>query len=110
MRYTRQIKITVLLVLVALAGTLRAAENDYKKDAMILSQNIIEAANDLKQETSNKVLDTEEIDYLVDDIKSMIKDYESLMVFAESPYPGEILLAKTAPGDDTWIESPCTSR
>jgi hypothetical protein len=44
------------------------------------------------------------------ELKSLIQEYETLMVFAESPYPGEILLGTTPPGDDAWLETHCTTR
>ena len=40
----------------------------------------------------------------------MITEYENVMVFAESPYPGEILLATTSGGDDTQLEALCNTR
>jgi hypothetical protein len=100
----------ILLVSIILTIPLWAAVNDYKNDAAVLSQQLVDAANDLKQETGRPDIDSVEIDYLLDEIKGLIRDYENVLVFAESPYPGEILLGKTPRGDDNWIETLCSSR
>ena len=44
------------------------------------------------------------------ELKDLIEEYEAMMVFAESPYPGEILLGTTPAGDSTWVETLCTTR
>ena len=101
---------TSVVILIILTIPLWAATNDYKQDASVLSQQLADAANDLKQETGKSQIDSEEIDYLLDEIKGLLRDYENVLVFAESPYPGEILLGKTPRGDDAWVETECTSR
>ena len=111
MRNRKQIRrAVVLFVPVILAIPLWAATNDYRNDAAFLSQQLVDAANDLKQETGRPDIDSVEVDYLLDEIKGLISDYENVLVFAESPYPGEILLGKTPRGDDAWVETLCSSR
>ena len=111
MRNRKQIRrAVVLFVPVILAIPLWAATSDYRNDAAFLSQQLVDAANDLKQETGRPDIDSVEVDYLLDEIKGLISDYENVLVFAESPYPGEILLGKTPRGDDAWVETPCSSR
>ncbi|MBN1972774.1 MAG: hypothetical protein JW787_03995 [Sedimentisphaerales bacterium] len=112
MRNSKQFKITVLFVLIFLTCSmyLYAAAVDYKKDISAVSQYILETANDLKQETDKPVLDSAEIKFLLDDMKELLRDYENMLVFAECPYPGEILLGRTPHGNDTWHETECATR
>jgi hypothetical protein len=111
MRNRKQFKI-IVLILTALTGSVSiwAAAGNYKRDISEVSEQILETAADLKQETDKPVLDSDEIKYILDDMKEMLWNYENMLVFAESPYPGEILLGKTPPGNDGWVETQCTSR
>ena len=111
MRKNKQIQITAMVSFtIILTGSIWGASTDYKREATVLSQQILEAANNLRQETDKPNIDSEEIDFLLEDIKDMLKDYENILVFAESPYPGEILLGKTPHCNDAWAETECTSR
>lgn len=113
MRNGKQFKMTKYLFVLAtitISIPLFAAMSDYKKDISTISQQILDIAADLKQETNKPDFDSEEIGFLLDDMKEMLKDYESMLVFAESPYPGEILLGKTPHVNDAWTETECTSR
>jgi hypothetical protein len=107
----KQFKI-IVLILTALTGSISiwAVAGDYKRDISEISEQILETAADLKQETDKPVLDSNEVEYILDDMKEMLWDYENMLVFAASPYPGEILLGKTPPGNDGWVETGCTSR
>ncbi len=113
MKNNKQIKIAAVLLIslfFTFSVSIWAAVSDPKRDISVISQHIFEAANDLKTETDKPVLDSAEINFLLDDMKELLKDYENILIFAESPYPGEILLGKTPRGNDSWLETECTTR
>ncbi|MBN2591148.1 MAG: hypothetical protein JXA96_14875 [Sedimentisphaerales bacterium] len=103
---------TVLLISIffTFSVSLWAAVSDPKGDISVLSQHIFDVASDLKDETSRPELDSAEINFLLEDMKDLLKDYENMLVFAESPYPGEILLGKTPRLNDSWHEVDCVTR
>ncbi|MEJ2649506.1 MAG: hypothetical protein P8016_13990 [Sedimentisphaerales bacterium] len=89
MRNRKQIRrAVVLFVPVILAIPLWAATSDYRNDAAFLSQQLVDAANDLKQETGRPDIDSVEVDYLLDEIKGLISDYENVLVFAAAMMRG----------------------
>ncbi len=113
MKKSKTIKIVAVLLFslfLTFSVSIWAAVSDPKRDISVISQHILEAANDLKTETDKPVLDSAEINFLLDDMKDLLKDYENILIFAESPYPGEILLGRTPRGNDSWLETECTTR
>lgn len=104
-------KLTVLLFInLCLAGSVWAIRNEYTNRIQTLSEEILITANDLKEETNESVFDSHEIEQILAELKELIQDYENNMVFAQSPYPGEILLGTTPGGDSGWLETLCSSR
>lgn len=104
-------KITVVLIVsLILVGTVVAARNEYTDRIKVLSDHILLTADKLKMATDGPVFDSYQIDETLAELKDLIKEYENILVFAESPYSGEILLAITPGGDDTRLEAPCNTR
>jgi len=104
-------KLTVLLFInLCLVGSVWAIRNEYTDRIRMLSEEILITANDLKEATNEPVFDSLEIEEILTELKDLIRDYENIMVFARSPYPGEILLGTTPGGDGTWLETLCDSR
>ena len=112
MKNSKKIKIaSVLLIMVFLTSvSLWAGVSDPKGDASVLTQHILDVASDLKIETEKPVLDSAEINFLLDDMKDLLRSYENILVYAESPYPGEILLGQTPSGNDSLLEVLCDTR
>jgi hypothetical protein len=50
------------------------------------------------------------VDEILGELKELISEYEAVMVFAESPYPGEIVLGSTPGGNSIWLEALCSTR
>jgi hypothetical protein len=87
-----------------------AVRNEYTDRIKVLSDQILSTADNLKKATDGPALNSFEIDGALAELKDLIKEYENIMVFAASPYPGEILLATTPAGDDTRLEALCDTR
>ena len=102
--------IILLTVLAACVGTAWAATNVYSMRTKALSEQILVRAEELADVTGAAVLDSARAEGILTELKQFIQEYETTMIFAESPYPGEILLGTTPPGEDTWLETLCTSR
>ena len=100
----------LLLVNLTLIGTVGAAGNEYTDRIRILSNHILITAQQLKSASDGPVFDSLEVDEILTDLRDMITEYENIKVFAESPYPGEILLATAPGGDDTRLEALCDTR
>jgi len=64
----------------------------------------------LRDATHSFAFDSVKVDAVILELKSLIKEYEQNMVFARSPYPGEILLGTTPPGHSTKLETLCSTR
>jgi hypothetical protein len=103
-------KLIVLVIVTALISTAWAIRNEYSDRINELSKEILMSADELKDATEAPVFHSLEVERILSELKDSIKEYENLMVFAESPYPGEILLGTTPGGDDTWLETLCDSR
>ena len=103
-------KLAILLVFTVLIGTAWAVRNEYSGRINDLSEQILVAAEDLKDATESPSFRSHEVGRILSELKDCIKEYENLMVFAESPYPGEILLGTTPGGDGTWLETLCDGR
>jgi len=102
--------VIVLFIPVSLIGAVRAFSNKYTGRITILSDEILFTAEELQDATDQPVINSSEVDEILTELKGLIKEYENTLIFAESPYPGEILLGTTPPGDSTWLETLCSSR
>jgi hypothetical protein len=102
--------IILLTVLAACVGTAWAATNVYSMRTKALSDQILVRAEELADVTRAAVPDSARAEGILAELKLLVQEYERTMTFAESPYPGEILLGTTPPGDDTWLETLCTPR
>jgi hypothetical protein len=102
--------IIILLILGGSAGTILAVANGHTASIRDLADEITMAANDLREASQSTSFDADKADEIITELKELIKEYEEAMIFAESPYPGEILLGTTPGGDSTWLECLCDSR
>jgi len=100
----------VLLVLGSSAGTIWAIANGYSVRVRGLAEEIVLNAEELRDATSGPAYNRIEVDEILAEMKELIMEYEAAMVFAESPYPGEIMLGSTPGGDSTWLEALCETR
>jgi hypothetical protein len=100
----------VLLVLGSSAGTIWAIANGYSGRVQGLAEEIVLNAEELRDATSGPAYNRIEVDEILAEMKELISEYEAAMVFAESPYPGEIMLGSTPGGDSTWLEALCSTR
>lgn len=100
----------VLLVLGSSAGTIWAIANGYSGRVRGLAEEIVLNAEELRDATSGPAYNRIEVDEILGELKELISEYEAVMVFAESPYPGEIMLGSTPGGDETWLEALCDTR
>ena len=111
-RIGRELKriVFVLLVLTSSAGTIWAIANGYSGRVRDLAEEIVLNAEELRDATSGPTHNRIEVDEILAEMKELISEYEAVMVFAESPYPGEIMLGTTPGGDSTWLEALCETR
>lgn len=100
----------VLLVVTSSAGTIWAIANGYSGRVQGLADEIALNAEELRDATSGPAYNRTEVDEILSEMKELISEYEAVMVFAESPYPGEIVLGSTPGGDSMWLESLCSTR
>jgi hypothetical protein len=100
----------VSLILVSSAGTIWALTNGYSGRVKALADKIVLSAEKLSNATNKSVSNSHEVGEILDELKGLIKEYEEVIVLAQSPYPGEILLATTPGGDSTWLEALCSTR
>jgi len=103
-------KLIIFLICTALISTAWAIRNEYSDRIIDFSEQILIAANELKDATEDPVFNSLEVERILSELKDSIKEYENLIAFAESPYPGEILLGTTPGGDGNWLETLCDSR
>jgi len=106
----RILTVFVLLVLSGSAGTIWAIANGYSGKVKSLAEEIVLLAEELRDATARPAFNSNEAEQILDELKGLIKEYEEVMVFAESPYPGEIVLGATPGGDSTWLEALCSTR
>jgi hypothetical protein len=100
----------LLLVLVSCISGAWAITNEYSRRTQGLSKQILFRAEELVDATYAPVFDSLEAEEILIEMKELIKEYETIMVFAESPYPGEIMLGTTPGGDSTWLVTLCSTR
>jgi hypothetical protein len=102
--------IILLLVLAGPTGAAWAITHGYSREITLLSDEILSTAQELADTTDAPIFRSSEAEGILTELKDLIREYETMMVFAESPYPGEILLGTTPPGDDAWLETLCATR
>jgi hypothetical protein len=102
--------IFLLLILAGSVGAIGAIATGYSGRMKGLSGQIVLRAEQLRNATDGPTYDFREAEEILSELKGLIKQYEDAMVFAQSPYPGEILLGTTPAGDSTWLETLCTTR
>jgi hypothetical protein len=102
--------IILLIIVAGSVGTTWAAANVYSTRIGVLSEQILFRAEDLMEVTRAPVLDSARAEGILAELKESIKEYEAMMVLAQSPYPGEVLLGTTPAGDSAWLETLCTTR
>ena len=100
----------VLFVLCCSGGTIWAIANGYSAKVRVLADEIVLNAEELREATNGPSYNRIEVDEILGELKELIAEYEAAMVFAESPYPGEIMLGSTPGGDSTWLEALCETR
>jgi hypothetical protein len=100
----------VLLVLGCSTGTIWATANGHLASVHGLADEIVLNAEELRDATKGPAYNRVEVDEILGELKELIAEYEAAMVFAESPYPGEIVLGRTPGGDSTWLEALCDTR
>lgn len=105
-------RVAVLLITVfsCFFGTAWAIKNNYSNKIADISEEIRLTAEELEHTTNTPVFDSLKAEEILSDLKGLIKEYEVMMIFAESPYPGELLLGTTPPGEDNWLETLCNRR
>ncbi|MCK4292128.1 MAG: hypothetical protein KAY65_02945 [Planctomycetes bacterium] len=99
-----------LLVLVGSIGAVRAIANGYSRTINVLSEHILCKAEELSNATRGPVLNSAQVEDILSELRGLIGQYEKALVFAQSPYPGEILLGTTPAGDSTWLETLASAR
>jgi hypothetical protein len=99
-----------LVVFGCSGGTILAITNGYSARVGGLAEEIVLNAAELRDATQRPGYSRIEVDEILAELKQLITEYEAAMVFAESPYPGEIVLGSTPGGDTTWLEALCDSR
>ncbi len=109
-RLGRVLIVFVLLVLGASAGTIWAIANGYSEKVKELAKDIVLLAEELRDATAGTAYNSLDVEDILDELKDLIKEYEEVMVFAQSPYPGEIMLGATPAGNSTWLEALCSTR
>jgi len=100
--------IFLLLILAGSAAAIGAMANGYSGRMKGLSGQIVLRAEQLRNATDGPTYDFREAEEILSELKGLIKQCEEAMVFAQSPYPGEILLGTTPAGDSTWLETLCS--
>ena len=109
-RLGRVLIVFVLLVLGASVGTIWAIANGYSEKAKGLAEDIVLFAKELRDATNGPAYNSLDVEDILGELKGLIKEYEEVMVFAQSPYPGEIMLGATPAGNSTWLEALCSTR
>jgi hypothetical protein len=102
---------TLLLLLLAGgvgAGLMVAQGNAGRMQGV--AEQIIFKAEQLRDATQGPGFRGADVEGILTELRGLIDEYEEMIVFAESPYPGEILLGTTPSGDSTWLETLCDTR
>jgi len=98
---------TLLFMLLASVPAVAAPTHPYSAPAGLLSQQILNKARQLSDLTHRPAFNRLHAETILAQLKHLIKDYEQTVVLHQSPYPGEVLLGTTPPGDGGWLETLC---
>jgi len=98
---------TLLFMLLASVPAVAAPTHPYSAPAGLLSQQILNKARQLSDLTHRPAFNRLHAETILAQLKHLIKDYEQTVVLHQSPYPGEVLLGTTPPGDGAWLETTC---
>jgi len=102
--------IVLLIVLLSSAWAIRAIASEYTRRTQVLSEQILAKAGQLRELTYGSALNSPQIEETLGELKGLIEEYEENLLFAQSPYPGEILLGTTPGGQSMWLETLCDGR
>ena len=102
--------IVLLIVVLISAGAMGAMANEYLGRTRVLSEQILVQAGRLRDLSHAPASNASAIEGILAELKGLVKEYEEDLLFAQSPYPGEILLGKTAGGHSGWLEMVCDGR
>ena len=102
-------RLVLLLVLAGSAAAFCTIPNDYPGRIRDLSDRILLSAQQLRDRTYDN-LHSADTEQTLARLKDLIDEYEGLILLERSPYPGEILIGTTPPGDSTWLETLCNTR
>ena len=91
-------RIIFLVVVLSSVVAVGAAVNEYLSRSQVLSEQILAKAGQLREATYGSSFNSPQTGAILAGLKGLIKAYEENMVFAESPYPGEIVLGRTPAG------------
>jgi hypothetical protein len=97
--------IVIILALLGSVGTITAIASEYSRRNKALTERIVFKAEQLRDATFISDLDSSPPEVILDQLKDLIDEYEQNLAFAQSPYPGEILLGTTPGGHSTWLET-----
>lgn len=101
--------IILMLVLLGFAGTIAVIASEYPNRNKVLAERIVFKAEQLRDATFVSDLDSQHPEFILDVLKDLIDEYEQNLIFAHSPYAGEILIGTTPGGHSTWLETLCTT-
>jgi hypothetical protein len=97
--------IVLILVLMGSIGTITVIASEYSKRNKVLTERIVFKAEQLRDATFISDLDSAPPEVILDELKDLLDQYEQNLGFAQSPYPGEILIGTTGGGHSTWLET-----
>ncbi len=97
--------IVLIMVLLGSVGTITVFASEYSRRNKALTERIVFKAEQLRDTTFISDLDSPRAEVILDQLKELIDQYEQNLAFAQSPYPGEILLGTTPGGHSTWLET-----
>ena len=104
---SRVVKVTVLAIVAMVSvGGAQIISHRYVDTMRGLSEEIAAVADELSHMSHGSAFNSLTARQTVAELKALIQQYENTIVFAESPYEGEVLLGTTPPGDSTWLEMP----
>ena len=102
--------IVLLIVLLSSAWAIGAIANEYSRRTQVLSEQILGKAGQLRELTYGPALNWPQMEETLAELKGLIEEYEENLLFAQSRYPGEILVGRTPAGQSTWLETLCDGR
>jgi|GEM_PF-2551132 len=104
----------VVLAAMALAGSVAGATRligqEYAGRLRSLSAELAATAERLRAANAGPFLQVQDSQVLLGQMRSLIDQYEQMLVFADSPYPGEVYIGTTNAGDSRWLDLLPTGR